>query len=109
VTIEGIAAAAGVAKQTIYRWWNSKTDILMDALLQDAAQHLGSAVDTGVAGDAVGALVADQAGQLLDGRAEGGSGPFEGGDVRRQEPRAAPAMLFLLALVVAVGRFVHWS
>jgi AcrR family transcriptional regulator len=40
LTIEGIAAAAGVAKQTIYRWWNSKTDILMDALLQDAAQHL---------------------------------------------------------------------
>jgi AcrR family transcriptional regulator len=40
VTIEGIATAAGVAKQTIYRWWNSKTDILMDALLQDAAEAL---------------------------------------------------------------------
>jgi AcrR family transcriptional regulator len=40
VTIEGIAAAAGVAKQTIYRWWSSKTDILMDALLQDAADEL---------------------------------------------------------------------
>jgi AcrR family transcriptional regulator len=40
VTIEGIAAAAGVAKQTIYRWWKSKTDILMDALLQDAAEEL---------------------------------------------------------------------
>ncbi len=40
VTIEGIAVAAGVAKQTIYRWWNSKTDILMDALLEDAAAHL---------------------------------------------------------------------
>jgi AcrR family transcriptional regulator len=40
VTIEGIAAAAGVAKQTIYRWWDSKTDILMDALLADAAEHL---------------------------------------------------------------------
>jgi AcrR family transcriptional regulator len=37
VTIEGIATAAGVAKQTIYRWWTSKTDILMDALAQDAA------------------------------------------------------------------------
>jgi len=38
VTMEGIAAAAGVAKQTIYRWWRSKTDVLMDALLGDMAQ-----------------------------------------------------------------------
>ncbi len=35
VTMEGIAAAAGVAKQTIYRWWKSKTDVLMDAFLED--------------------------------------------------------------------------
>lgn len=40
VTIEGIAATAGVAKQTIYRWWSSKTDVLMDAFLTDAAEHL---------------------------------------------------------------------
>jgi Bacterial regulatory proteins, tetR family len=40
VTIEGIAARAGVGKQTIYRWWSSKTDILMDAFLEDAAQQL---------------------------------------------------------------------
>lgn len=40
VTIEGIAKAAGVAKQTVYRWWNSKTDVLMDAFLQDAADDL---------------------------------------------------------------------
>jgi AcrR family transcriptional regulator len=50
VTIEGIAAAAGVAKQTIYRWWDSKTDILMDALLTDAAEHLTPA-DRGDLGD----------------------------------------------------------
>ncbi|HEX3984446.1 MAG TPA: TetR/AcrR family transcriptional regulator, partial [Acidisoma sp.] len=37
--IEGIAARAGVAKQTIYRWWTSKTAILFDALLTDAAEH----------------------------------------------------------------------
>src|ERR1700755_1174489 len=36
LTIEGIAQRAGVAKQTIYRWWSSKTEILMDAFLTDA-------------------------------------------------------------------------
>ncbi|MEU6064880.1 MULTISPECIES: TetR/AcrR family transcriptional regulator [Streptomyces] len=40
VTMEGIAARAGVAKQTIYRWWSTKTDVLMDAFLQDADEDL---------------------------------------------------------------------
>jgi AcrR family transcriptional regulator len=39
VTIEGIAARAGVAKQTIYRWWDSKIDILFDSLIADADEH----------------------------------------------------------------------
>ncbi|SDL61605.1 TetR/AcrR family transcriptional regulator [Microbacterium azadirachtae] len=34
VTIEGLAAAAGVSKQTIYRWWPSKAAILGEALLE---------------------------------------------------------------------------
>jgi AcrR family transcriptional regulator len=38
--MEGIAVAAGVAKQTIYRWWKSKTDVLMDAFLEDVVQGL---------------------------------------------------------------------
>ena len=40
VTMEEIASRAGVAKQTVYRWWSSKTDVLMEAFLQDAAEHL---------------------------------------------------------------------
>jgi AcrR family transcriptional regulator len=51
VTIEGIAARAGVAKQTIYRWWPSKVDILLDTLIDDASSELavpdtGSAVES---------------------------------------------------------------
>jgi AcrR family transcriptional regulator len=51
VTIEGIAARAGVAKQTIYRWWPSKVDILLDTVLDDTSRDLavpyrGSAVET---------------------------------------------------------------
>ncbi len=40
VTMEGIAARAGVAKQTIYRWWPSKVEILLDTLIEDAGRQL---------------------------------------------------------------------
>jgi AcrR family transcriptional regulator len=35
LTIQGVARAAGVGKQTIYRWWPSKAAIIAEATLHD--------------------------------------------------------------------------
>ncbi|MFD8234540.1 TetR/AcrR family transcriptional regulator [Streptomyces sp. NPDC059696] len=42
-TIEGIASRAGVGKQTIYRWWPSKADVLMEAFLDLAERSSAEA------------------------------------------------------------------
>lgn len=48
ITIEGIAARAGVGKQTIYRWWRSKGAVVVDALTeQNSAEDLLPLPDTG--------------------------------------------------------------
>jgi AcrR family transcriptional regulator len=40
VSIEEIARRAGVGKQTIYRWWPSKGDVLVEALVGKADSHI---------------------------------------------------------------------
>ncbi|MBP2323111.1 AcrR family transcriptional regulator [Kibdelosporangium banguiense] len=48
LSIEGIAHAAGVGKQTIYRWWPSKGSLLFDAFLTLAGEGEATALpDTG--------------------------------------------------------------
>ena len=39
-TIEGIAKHAGAGKQTIYRWWPSKADVVLEALNEKAAREI---------------------------------------------------------------------
>jgi AcrR family transcriptional regulator len=46
VTIEGIADAAGVGKQTIYRWWSSKAAVILEAFARDTAGRI-TMPDTG--------------------------------------------------------------
>src|ERR1700752_2809726 len=40
LSIEGIATRSGTGKQTIYRWWPSKADVLLDALATKADLHI---------------------------------------------------------------------
>lgn len=61
-TVDTIAAAAGVGKQTIYRWWPSKGAVLLDAMTERASQAV-PAPDTGTLdGDLAAFLAATFAG-----------------------------------------------
>lgn len=40
LTIDGIAARSGAGKQTIYRWWPSKDDVLLEAGAAKAELHV---------------------------------------------------------------------
>jgi len=46
ISVAGIAERAGVGKQTIYRWWPSKSAVLLDAMIH-RAQQVAPAPDSG--------------------------------------------------------------
>ncbi|MFE0799016.1 TetR/AcrR family transcriptional regulator [Streptomyces sp. NPDC058812] len=58
-TIEGIAARAGVGKQTIYRWWASKADVLLEAFLDLGERAVQAAGEEAYAIPDTGDLAAD--------------------------------------------------
>ncbi|MFD7704486.1 TetR/AcrR family transcriptional regulator [Streptomyces caelestis] len=58
-TIEGIASRAGVGKQTIYRWWSSKADVLLEAFLDMAERAAAAAGQAPYAFPDTGDLAAD--------------------------------------------------
>ena len=39
-TIQAIAAASGVSKMTIYKWWNGRLELLVDAFMREATRLL---------------------------------------------------------------------
>ncbi|TQF06113.1 TetR/AcrR family transcriptional regulator [Kitasatospora acidiphila] len=57
VTIDAIARAAGVGKQTVYRWWPSKGAVLLDALIDRAGQDV-TVPDAGTLHDELRSFVA---------------------------------------------------
>ncbi len=40
MTMKGIAERAGVGRQTVYRWWSTKAEILFEASVVDAEEEL---------------------------------------------------------------------
>ncbi|WP_306215706.1 TetR/AcrR family transcriptional regulator [Actinoplanes sp. RD1] len=43
LTMKGIAERAGVGRQTVYRWWSTKAEILFEACMDDAEEELAVA------------------------------------------------------------------
>lgn len=47
LSIEAVAARAGVGKQTIYRWWPTRPALVADVMLEDADTLLASVNHSG--------------------------------------------------------------
>ncbi|GAA0601393.1 TetR/AcrR family transcriptional regulator [Kribbella sandramycini] len=58
MTIKGIAERAGVGRQTVYRWWSTKAEILLEASVIDGRQELGTPPRSDPASDLVAYLTA---------------------------------------------------
>ncbi|GAA1120253.1 TetR/AcrR family transcriptional regulator [Nocardiopsis composta] len=76
LSIEGIAARAGVGKQTIYRWWPSKGAVLFDSFLMlsegtEEGIGKGSLPDTGDLGADLRSVLHATVGELNDPRYDG--------------------------------------
>jgi AcrR family transcriptional regulator len=42
MTMKGIAERAGVGRQTVYRWWSTKAEILLEACLDDIQEEVAT-------------------------------------------------------------------
>ncbi|GAB2750139.1 TetR/AcrR family transcriptional regulator [Streptomyces bullii] len=111
-TVEGIAARAGVGKQTIYRWWSSKADVLLEAFLdlsEQAAREAGQAPyvipDTGDVAADLRAVLRATVDQLRDPRFEAPSRALAAeGVVNEQLGRVFVAKLLEPSLRLYVDR-----
>ncbi|GIJ48175.1 putative transcriptional regulator, TetR family protein [Virgisporangium aliadipatigenens] len=58
MTMKGIAERAGVGRQTVYRWWSTKAEVLLEACVEDFAEELTVEAHPDPAQDLLGYLCA---------------------------------------------------
>ncbi len=80
-SIEAIAARAGVGKQTIYRWWPSRADLILDVYLERTERDLPGPLAAGPAAEQIHEVLRRLAG-LLGGT---DSGPIVAGLVAQAQ------------------------